>query len=396
MKTLVLGASSNPERYSNKAVFSLLQHGHQVEAIGNKLTGTPFEFQYSVVYHFYSEKNVVYNQIYSCQNSLIEKAKEKGFDIVLADNKIDARTILEICKYYLPYINFNIQNIFISPLLSQLLRLIGYDHKTENAFVYSLDNELHISFIDDSFDSKLLDEFIAKLPYLGDHHLYCQPNFDELDNDDIENLTLDEETRKLINDVFHKLGQLNQSGQFLAILPFIESKISQFKVSNDIPLSELFIDENHRIYLKDYQNREVKLSHLTKSLYFLFLMKGYLPLEELTEYEKELLLIYQTVSNQENYDKMLESVKRLIANENNEIYIHFSRIKSAFCKTISLQYAEYYYISGIKNQAKGILLDKLDTNIYRLQEELFPNDKRFSSFFDDVDWRSNMENALKL
>jgi hypothetical protein len=36
MKTLVLGASSNPERYSNKAIFSLLQHGHQVEAIGNK------------------------------------------------------------------------------------------------------------------------------------------------------------------------------------------------------------------------------------------------------------------------------------------------------------------------------------------------------------------------
>jgi len=35
-KTLVIGASENPERYSYKAVKSLLQHGHKVEAIGKR------------------------------------------------------------------------------------------------------------------------------------------------------------------------------------------------------------------------------------------------------------------------------------------------------------------------------------------------------------------------
>lgn len=35
-KTLVLGASENPERYSNKAIHSLLKHGHEVVAIGRK------------------------------------------------------------------------------------------------------------------------------------------------------------------------------------------------------------------------------------------------------------------------------------------------------------------------------------------------------------------------
>lgn len=34
MKTLVIGASENPERYSFLAVNSLLQHGHEVVAIG--------------------------------------------------------------------------------------------------------------------------------------------------------------------------------------------------------------------------------------------------------------------------------------------------------------------------------------------------------------------------
>lgn len=33
-KTLVIGASENPERYSNKAIRALLAHGHEVVAIG--------------------------------------------------------------------------------------------------------------------------------------------------------------------------------------------------------------------------------------------------------------------------------------------------------------------------------------------------------------------------
>ncbi|MBU2019446.1 MAG: CoA-binding protein [Bacteroidetes bacterium] len=35
-KTLVIGASENTERYSNKAIRSLLNHGHEVEGIGAK------------------------------------------------------------------------------------------------------------------------------------------------------------------------------------------------------------------------------------------------------------------------------------------------------------------------------------------------------------------------
>lgn len=36
MKTLVIGASSNPERYSYKAISSLLAHGYNVVAVGRK------------------------------------------------------------------------------------------------------------------------------------------------------------------------------------------------------------------------------------------------------------------------------------------------------------------------------------------------------------------------
>ena len=36
MKTLVLGASENPQRYSNMAIKSLLRHGQEVAAVGLK------------------------------------------------------------------------------------------------------------------------------------------------------------------------------------------------------------------------------------------------------------------------------------------------------------------------------------------------------------------------
>ena len=36
MKTLVLGASTNPDRYSNIATLRLLKHGHEVVLVGNR------------------------------------------------------------------------------------------------------------------------------------------------------------------------------------------------------------------------------------------------------------------------------------------------------------------------------------------------------------------------
>lgn len=36
MKTLVLGASENPQRYSYKAILALRQYQHEVVAVGNK------------------------------------------------------------------------------------------------------------------------------------------------------------------------------------------------------------------------------------------------------------------------------------------------------------------------------------------------------------------------
>ena len=36
MKTLIMGSSTNPERYAYKAANSLLNHGHEIELVGQK------------------------------------------------------------------------------------------------------------------------------------------------------------------------------------------------------------------------------------------------------------------------------------------------------------------------------------------------------------------------
>lgn len=36
MKTLIMGASTNPDRYAYKAASSLLNHGHEIEMVGQK------------------------------------------------------------------------------------------------------------------------------------------------------------------------------------------------------------------------------------------------------------------------------------------------------------------------------------------------------------------------
>lgn len=48
-KTLVIGASENPDRYAYKAAVSLLNHGHEIELFGIKpgeVKGVPFQTEF--------------------------------------------------------------------------------------------------------------------------------------------------------------------------------------------------------------------------------------------------------------------------------------------------------------------------------------------------------------
>ena len=163
----------------------------------------------------------------------------------------------------------------------------------------------------------------------------------------LETDQIDNETKTLINDFESKLNELKDSGQLLLVIPILKELISMHTEKIDFTsISKIEIKQNN-IILLPYFKKEVELSHLTKSIYFLFLKhpEG-INLKELKTYRKELLTIYTSVSNQLDYDKMAKSIDDVINLETKAIYTHLSRIKSAYYKIMDESIARNYIIDG--------------------------------------------------
>ncbi len=143
---------------------------------------------------------------------------------------------------------------------------------------------------------------------------------------------------------------------------------SNILLDNKIKISRLVIDSNYRIFLPDYGSMEIKMTTLPKSLFILFLRhpKG-IVLKQLSDYETELMKIYQIISNRENISDMTDSIKRICTPLNSSVNEKLSRIREAFVRNISEKYAEYYYVSGGRGEKKQI---KLDRELMSIPEEL--------------------------
>jgi len=149
--------------------------------------------------------------------------------------------------------------------------------------------------------------------------------------------------------------------------PPITLKTHQYSSFEKLFLKEILSpleirDENYQILLPKY-GIEIELSHLTKSIYILFLLHEEIRLTNLKEHKRELLKIYKQVSNRENYDQMVQSVEDVINLETNAIYVHLSRIKAAFYSKLDWGIAEHYCISGARNEPKSIKLSRLQGKV---------------------------------
>jgi hypothetical protein len=123
-------------------------------------------------------------------------------------------------------------------------------------------------------------------------------------------------------------------------------------------LSKLVIDEQFKIWLPDYDNLEIRLTPLPKSLYFFVLKhpEG-VRLKELPSFRKEILSIYSKIGNRLNLDQMKKSINDLTDMRSNSIHEKCSRIREAFMSEIHIELAEHYIINGSRNQPKRVVLD---------------------------------------
>ena len=165
-------------------------------------------------------------------------------------------------------------------------------------------------------------------------------------------LDLAEEIRERIKELRRRGVQLNMLNEFVEEKP---------------TLSRMVITKDYRIYLLDYNNIEITMSPLPKSVFLLFLRhpEG-IPFKQLTDYREELLDIYKEVGNRVVERNVRNSIRDITDPTNNSINEKCARIREAFLKHFDTPYAKNYYITGKRGEPKKITLPRELVNLQAL------------------------------
>lgn len=133
--------------------------------------------------------------------------------------------------------------------------------------------------------------------------------------------------------------------------------IYENKLKNQIKLSRLTVTKDYRILLTDYQNLEIQMEPLVKSVYLLFLKhpEG-IVFKYLPDYREELTKIYSAVRPLGLTDKALQSIEDVTNPLLNSINEKCSRIRAAFINEVDGSLLNNYIILGKSGDVKKIAL----------------------------------------
>lgn len=126
-----------------------------------------------------------------------------------------------------------------------------------------------------------------------------------------------------------------------------------------VKLSPIRITRSGKIFLSEYEYKEVKMPNVAKALYFLYLRhpEG-LRYKEIADHKDELLQIYGNISGRDIPEEIEKSIALLVDPYGNALNVNASRIKTAFRNVVSDRIARFYYISGAAGDAKKVPLDR--------------------------------------
>lgn len=164
----------------------------------------------------------------------------------------------------------------------------------------------------------------------------------------------DEEALRITREIEERLDMLRERGYANLLYSFME------KLQNKtLTYSKLHITKDYKIYLSDWDMREVKMTPLPKSIFILFLRhpEGIL-FKELIDYRDEIRKIYMEITQRENIDDIKESINALVDPMNNSINEKCSRVRMAFIEVVSPEIAKQYHIVGKKGEPKHIAIDR--------------------------------------
>lgn len=123
----------------------------------------------------------------------------------------------------------------------------------------------------------------------------------------------------------------------------------------------LVIDEDKKIYLPDYSNKELQLQHLPASVFLFFLFKtDGIELHRLKKDVGLLNKIYSIVVENRNVDALRakKSIINLTDPSNNRIYETCAMVKRALSGVVPGTVINQYCITGERGKKHGVLLDR--------------------------------------
>ena len=188
------------------------------------------------------------------------------------------------------------------------------------------------------------------------------------ESDPIED-NLDSEMQSAIQEIKEKIDLLSLNGLEEFKIKLLINKYISDKY-NKLALSKLYIDSSYRIYLTDYENTEIELSPILKTVYFLFLLNPTgIRLKEIGSYYDLLLEIYNRLSrfeSQEDNEKIIKELCHPLCRSLNE---KLSKIKKIFLSKYCEEIANKYYVTGERGLSKEISIAK-NKGMVKFSEEI--------------------------
>ncbi len=327
----------------------------------------PFNQLQNQIIYVESEYNVEVNKyIQRNYNNICEKFKSWGYDFCYIPALIEELSDRQILKYYAPKLKDDDQ-INNKPASDFILKWMLHPENKKNIgpsllFYHPLSYDSSYSgavcqFIgfsltpDSEYDKTNNLSNILKLIHIR----IC--NYDskrirfhrvprELDEDE----KFDSETSRLMSEVRERIGKLRQIG--------IKRQILAELLQGYDKISRLYITKDLRILLKDYNDLEIKMDPLPKTLFILFLRhtEG-IQIIDLDKFYDELIDIYSRMkSNPSTITKNIDGITQ--TTNRDRIYVHSTAIRKAFEEVFDEHLADSYCITGEKYTPRKITLDR--------------------------------------
>jgi hypothetical protein len=333
--------------------------GHDVFKLGNDFV-------------LYFDKNMnTQTDLYIRGNFLVirERLKSKGRDFVYFPILLEKLNleILPLLKNAFPSFTDSFTDSILDDLqnsefnfdscLNDFLDYINYKGKIEKGCISGNSGFTVLEQNADESIEDFMEGYIQNLPVSDKPLVYYSINKEEYEKN---KSNVKKESLETLQTIKEQIEILRENGQLSLLAPkiykYLQNSIDGIVYTN---VESILVTEDFKILIPNYNNLEIKLSHLTKSIYLLFLSSPEpIDLKDLHQHKDRLFFIYKQVSNQLSHDKMMESIDELIKPNNEAIYVHFSRIKSVFHTHFTEYIGFLYCIMGEKGKPKEIGLNR--------------------------------------